>query len=157
MGNNLTESGFPIFEIDESEIIGNSEVIYWMFGIIDRISKESRVFCVLNNRSSDNLLKLIKDNIATHENQNMDLEEEYLENARIYYDCFASYQPNRFRENGYFLKRVNHSVWFGYGNFHTNNVEGLWSQIKRLSKNFSGISIGSIEKLYHTDIEKKII
>ena len=157
MGNNLTESGFPIFEIDESEIIGNSEVIYWMFGIIDRISKESRVFCVLNNRSSDNLLKLIKDNIATHENQNMDLEEEYLENARIYSDCFASYQPNRFRENGYILKRVNHSVWFGYGNFHTNNVEGLWSQIKRLSNNFSGISIGSIEKLYHTYIEKKII
>ena len=91
MGNNLTESGFPIFEIDESEIIGNSEVIYWMFGIIDRISKESRVFCVLNNRSSDNLLKLIKDNIAMHENQNIDLEEEYLENARIYSDSFASY------------------------------------------------------------------
>ena len=92
----MTESGYPIFEIDESEIIGNSEVIYWMIGIIDRISKESRVFCVLNNRSSDNLLKLIKDNIATLENQNMDLEEEYLENARIYSDCFASYQPNRF-------------------------------------------------------------
>ncbi len=53
-------------------------------------------------RSSDNLLKLIKDNIATHENQNMDLEEEYLENARIYSDCFASYQPNRFRENDIF-------------------------------------------------------
>ena len=68
MGNNLTESGFPIFEIDENEIIWNSEVIYWIFGIIERISKESRVFCVLNNRSSDNLLKLIKDNIATHEN-----------------------------------------------------------------------------------------
>ncbi len=34
-------------------------------------------------------------------------------------------------------------------------MEGLWSQIKRLSNNFSGISIGSIEKLYHTDIEKK--
>ena len=98
MGNKLTESGFPIFEIDESEIIGNSEVIYWMFGIIDRISKESRVFCVLNNRSSDNLLKLIKDNIATLENQNMDLEEEYLENARIYSDCFASYQPIDFEK-----------------------------------------------------------
>ena len=55
MGNNLTESGFPKFEIDESEIIGNSEVIYWMFWIIDGISKECRVFCVLNNRSSDNL------------------------------------------------------------------------------------------------------
>ena len=82
----------------------------------------------------------------------MDLEEEYLENARIYSDCFASYQPNRFRENGYILKRVNHSVWFGYGNFHTNNMEGLWSQIKRLSNNFSFISNCSIEKLYRTGI-----
>ena len=134
MGNNLTESGFPIFEIDESEIIGNSEVIYWMFGIIDRISKESRVFCVLNNRSSDNLLKLIKDNIAT-QNQNMNLDEEYLENARINSDFFASYQRTRFRETGYFLKRVNHSVWFGYGNFSTNNMRGLWSQINILSIN----------------------
>ena len=61
MGNNLIDNGFPVFEIDDSEIIGNSEVIYWMFGIIDRISKESRVFCVLNNRSSNNLLKLIRD------------------------------------------------------------------------------------------------
>ena len=61
MGNNLIDNGFPVFEKDESEIIGNSEVIYWMFGIIDRISKESRVFCVLNNRSSNNLLKLIRD------------------------------------------------------------------------------------------------
>ena len=89
MGNNLTENGFPVFEIDESEIIVNSEVIYWMFGVIDRISRESRVFCALNNRYSDNSLKLIKDNIATNENQNMGLEEDYLENARIYSECFA--------------------------------------------------------------------
>ena len=93
-----------------------------MFGIIDRISKESRVFCVLNNRSSDILLKLIKDNIATHENQNMNLDEEYLENARIYSDCFASYKPNIFRENGYILKRVNRCVWFGYEIF----IQIMW-------------------------------
>ncbi len=48
------------------------------------------------------------------------------------------------------MKRVNHSVWFGYGNFHTNNIEGLWSQIKRLTNNFSGITIG-----YISDKEKK--
>ena len=57
MGNNLTESGFPIFEIDESEIIGNSEVIYWMFGIFDRFSKESSVFCILNNKFKINYYK----------------------------------------------------------------------------------------------------
>ena len=155
MGSNPSEEGYSVFEIDESEIIGNNQVIYWMFGMIDRITKESRVFCVLNDRTSNNLMKIIKENIDTNENQDMDLDEENLENTRIYSDCFASYQPNAFRENGYILKRVNHSVWFGYGNFHTNNIEGLWSQIKRLTTNFSGISIESIEKLYNTEDEKK--
>ena len=59
MGDNLTEKGYPVFEIDESEIIGNNDVIYWMFGIIDRIKKESRVFCVLNDRTANNLMKII--------------------------------------------------------------------------------------------------
>ena len=90
MGNNPSEHGYPVFEIDESEIIGNNEIIYWMFGIIDRISKDSRVFCVLNDRTSNNLMKIIKDNISTNENVDMDLDEEYLENARIYSDCFIS-------------------------------------------------------------------
>ena len=123
--------------------------------MIDRILKDCRVFCVLNDRTSNNLMKIIKDNIGTNENEDMDLDEESLENTRIYSDCFASYQPNTFRENGYILKRVNHSVWFGHGNFHTNNIEGLWSQIKRLTNNFSGISIESIEKLYDTEKDKK--
>ena len=157
MDSNISDKGYPFFEIDESEIIGNNQVIYWMFGMIDRISKDCRVFCVLNDRTYDNLMKIIKDNIGTNENEDMDLDEESLENTRIYSDCFASYQPNTFRENGYILKRVNHSVWFGFGKFHTNNIEGLWSQIKRLTNNFSGISIESIEKLYDTEKVKKII
>ena len=155
MDDNNSDDGFSVFEIDESKIIGNNDIIYWMFGIIDRISKESRVFCVLNDRTANNLMKIIKENVATNENQNMDLDEEYLENTRIFSDCFSSYQPDRFRENGYILNRVNHSVWFGYGNFHRNNIEALWSQIKRLSNNFSGISIGSLENLYPKELEKK--
>ena len=58
MGNNLSEKGYPVFEIDESEIIGNSEIIYWMFGIIDRLTKESRVYCILNDRTANNLMKI---------------------------------------------------------------------------------------------------
>ncbi len=41
MGDNITENGYPVFEIYESEIIVSSEVIFQMFGIIDRITKES--------------------------------------------------------------------------------------------------------------------
>ena len=89
MEDNHTENEYPIFEIDESEIIGNNEGIYWMFGIIDRIiSKESRVFCVLNDRTSNNLMKIIKDNIFTNENQDMDLDEEYLENTKNIFRLF---------------------------------------------------------------------
>lgn len=33
--------------IDESEIIGNGNLIYWMFSIIERRTKEGRLFCVL--------------------------------------------------------------------------------------------------------------
>jgi len=88
MGSNISPDGYPIFEIDESEIIGNNQVIYWMFGIIDRVSKDCRVFCVLNDRTANNLMKIVKDNFATNENPDMDLDEEYLENTHIFSDCF---------------------------------------------------------------------
>ena len=54
---------------------------------------------------------------------------------------FASYQMNDFAQNSYILKRVNHSVWFWYRQFHTNTIEGLWSHVKRLTKNFSQLII----------------
>ena len=43
-----------------------------MFGMIDRVNKECRVYCVLNDRTANNLMKLIKENIATNENEDMD-------------------------------------------------------------------------------------
>ena len=60
---------------------------------------------------------------------------------------FSSYQKEDFKDLGFVLHRVNHSIWFGSGNFHTNNIEGLWSQIKLISFNFSGININYLEKL----------
>ena len=68
---------------------------------------------------------------------------------------FASYKPNDFAQLGYILKRVNHSVWFGYGQFHTNTIEGLWSHIKRLTKNFSGLTINKIDNMFANDNDKK--
>ena len=55
----------PRCEIDESKIIGNSDTVYWMFGIVDRNSKEARVFTVLNNRTKEELLPLINENVST--------------------------------------------------------------------------------------------
>ena len=67
-----------------------------MFEIIDRITKETRTFYLLNNRTSNNLLKIIKENIITNKNQDINLDVEYLENDRIYSDSFTYYQPNIF-------------------------------------------------------------
>ena len=50
--------------------------------------------------------------------------------TRIYSDCFNTYQKENFISKGYILYKVNHSVWFGKGTFHTNIIEGVWSAIK---------------------------
>ena len=45
-----------------------------MFGMIDRDDKEARIFCIMNNRTNENLLPIIKLNIYTYnesENEEM--------------------------------------------------------------------------------------
>ena len=156
-------NGVPRVEIDESEIIGNQNKILWMFGMIDRADKEARVFCVMNNRTKENLLPIIKENIYTsNENENEENEDSDENNnlaislkTRIYSDCYSVYQTNDFKDMGYILHRVNHSVWFGQGLFHTNSIEGLWSQIKRLSNNFSGLTINQLENMENNGINIK--
>ena len=147
--NDIDETGYISVEIDESEIIGNQNIIYWMFGMIERKSKEARIFCVLNNRTKENLLPFVKNNIITEEYEDANMPENFSLKTRIFSDCFASYQVNDFKEMGYILKRVNHSVWFGYGLFHTNNIESLWGQIKRYTNNFSGLSIDFLKSKFN--------
>ena len=48
----LYDKVYNFCEIDESEIIGNQNVIYW-------------IFCVLNNRTKENLLHIVKNDIIT--------------------------------------------------------------------------------------------
>ena len=45
-----------------------------------------------------------------------------------------------FNELGFKLYKVNHSVWFGKGHFHTNSIEGTWSRLKRLTRSFTGFN-----------------
>ena len=56
---------------------------------------------------------------------------------------------------GYILHKVNHSIWFGQGLFHTNTVEGLWSQLKRLTNDFSGVTYNIINNLENEGINIK--
>ena len=53
------------------------------------------------------------------------------------------------------MSLVKHSVWFGAGLFHTNNIEGQWSQIKRLCNNFTGINFTLLDKLERKGISTK--
>ena len=80
-------------------MIENNQKIFWIFGIIDRTTKEARLFSVLNNRTKECLLPLLYNNVANNgeANLNLNLEnEQYLINTRVYSYIFASYQPNDF-------------------------------------------------------------
>ena len=55
MRYNIADKGYPFFEIDESEIIGNQILFSWVFGIFDRITKDCLTYCVLNGHTSNNL------------------------------------------------------------------------------------------------------
>ena len=75
--------------------------------------------------------------------------------TRVFSDYFSSYRESDFIGINYILHRVNHSVWFGQGMFHTNTVEGLWSCIKRISNGFSGINFGLLSDLEKEGIDAK--
>ena len=87
----------------------------------------------------------------TNLGEDNDLSEEESIKTRIYSDCYSSYQVNDFKDMGYLLKRVNHSIWFGYGLFHTNTIESLRGQIKRNTNNFSSISIEALKTKFNNN------
>ena len=48
-----------------------------------------------------------------------------------------------------------HIVWFGKGLFHTNTIESLWLQIKRIANDFLGIINNLINNLESEGIDWK--
>ena len=101
-----------------------------------------RIFFVDNNRTKEKLLSIIKDNIYTYFNHiqnNVDVSPE-TQATRIYSDSFSTYPVSDFNKLGYILYKVNHSISFGYGQFHTNSIENTWSKLKRLTYSFNGLN-----------------
>ena len=45
------------------------------------------------------------------------------------------------------MHRINHSLWFAQGSFHTNTIEWVWSRIKRTTNKFCGINGSILSKL----------
>ena len=98
----------------------------------------------LFDKLSESLNEIVKSSFQNNDNFK----------TRIYSDFFASYQEAYFIRLGYLLHKVNHSVWFGQGLFNTNTVEDLWSKIKLLSNDFSGISFNVLELFPYVGISK---
>ena len=67
LGSEPVDGGVSRIEIDESEIIGRAYQILWMFCLIDRYDNTARVFCVMENRTKENLLPIITKNVYAHE------------------------------------------------------------------------------------------
>ena len=96
-----------------------------MLGLICRKTKDDRVFCVHNNRIKQKLLPIIVNNVTTIHNEEDNLAESQSIKTLIFSNSFSSYQINDFKELDFILKKVNHSVWFGYGTFHINTVKSM--------------------------------
>lgn len=82
LGMEIGINDYGSVEIDESEIIGNGNEIYWMFGLIDRNKKEALIFSILNNRTKRNLLKYVKNNVYTNNADDIN-NDEYSENELL--------------------------------------------------------------------------
>ena len=63
-----------------------------MFGIIDRSSKEARVFSVYDDRRKEKLLPIISNNVETIDHNDGDIDLR----TRVYSDCFSAYLENDF-------------------------------------------------------------
>lgn len=113
-------------EIDESKIISSGNLTFWMFRVINRNTKPARVGGVLNNTTKEKLLSLVEKYVYTNDinEEGNDLEELSLK-THVFSDYFSSYRVSDFNEFGFVLKRVNHSIWFGAVNLHTNIIESL--------------------------------
>ena len=101
LGQTINTYGYASVEIDESKIISNGNETFWKFGMISRETKEASVYCVLNDRTKNNLLAIIKKNIITYDEEDEDLSEINSIKTRIYSDSYSSYQPNDFKNAGY--------------------------------------------------------
>ena len=149
MGLEPCIDGKSKIEIDESKFITYNNSVRWMFGLVDRGKYDIIIFFVDDNRQKETLLPIVKKHVHTNSirvNNNIDIDDIDLP-TRIYSDSFQSYQISDFNNLGYILHRINHSLWFAQGSFHTNNIEGVWSRIKRTTNKFWGINGEILSKL----------
>ena len=93
LGIEIGEEGYPSKEIDESIMISNGNIQYWMFGLIDRQTKNARVYCVLSDRTKNNLIPIVKSIVSTNvfdDEIEGNLSEILSIKTRIYTDIYQN-------------------------------------------------------------------
>ena len=95
-----------------------------MFGIVERARYEIKVFLLITKTKRNSIAYSKKNiySIRTMIHDNKDINHVMVA-TKIYTDCWQSYQGKDFNEMGFILHKVNHSIWFGKGSFHTNTIE----------------------------------
>lgn len=58
LGLETTVKGKSRIEIEEFKIICNSTTAIWRFGLIDRFNKDTRIFCIMSNRTKEKFYQL---------------------------------------------------------------------------------------------------
>ena len=157
IGLEPAENGKERREIDESKIVTYNNSVKWMFGLVDRTNREIRIVYVGEDLAKAKLMPIIKQNVyisvnSIHNNSDDNLIDS---ETRIYSDYIATQLILDFNRCGYILNKLNHTYWFGYGSFHTNTIEGVWSKIKLIRNNFAGISGPVISELSLQGISKR--
>ena len=100
--------------IDESKVIKLGQNTRLMLGMVDWNKYDILIFFVNDNRQTETLIPIIKNNIyipKTILNDNKGEDEENLA-TRIYSDYSMSYQVREINQLGYILYKFNHFVWF---------------------------------------------
>lgn len=89
IGIETTNDGKIRLEVDESKIITYDNQVRWMLGIVDRGSKEIRVFYLNNDRTKKKIMPIIIKNIYTPQNiiYNNTNSDSFNPATRIYTDC----------------------------------------------------------------------
>ncbi|HRP37607.1 MAG TPA: IS1595 family transposase [Candidatus Dojkabacteria bacterium] len=114
-----------VVEVDETLFCHIEGTQIWVFGILDRATREARAF-VVKDRSSETLLTLIKEHVKPE--------------VVVYSDGWQGY--SRLEELGFDHRKVNHSQTFGEGQDTTNNIENYWKHLKEITHQSSGVQPG---------------
>ena len=142
IGAEPADNAKPRIELDESKIVTFDNQVRWMLEFIDRGTKEIWIYYFNNDRTKEKILQIVKNNVYSYHGgiiNNNDPDENNPATI-IYKDYFSIYQELDFNRLGYFLYRVNHSIWLGQGLFYTNSIEGVWNNLKRLTDYITGLN-----------------